>query len=102
MSSGQYQVTVPDPEPYHYEQEVYQKGLRHERPPVTFDAIKWEPLAKERLSADSWGYVWGRPEIEIPVLTDTHPFQQVLPAHEKLMTRISRHFVNGPSSPTAS
>ncbi|KAI9706183.1 MAG: hypothetical protein M1820_004944 [Bogoriella megaspora] len=49
----------PDPEPYHYEQEVYQKGLRHERPPLTFDPTQWETLARQRLSADSWGYVGG-------------------------------------------
>ena len=48
-----------DPEPYHYEQEVYAKGLKYENPPITFDTTKWEGLAKEALPATSFGYVGG-------------------------------------------
>lgn len=49
----------PDPNPVEYEQEVYKKGLRHERPPFTFKGADWEGLAKERMSAESAGYVIG-------------------------------------------
>lgn len=49
--------TNADPTPFDYEQEVYAKGLKYERPLITFDSTKWEKLAKERLSAESWGYV---------------------------------------------
>ncbi|RDW74775.1 alpha-hydroxy acid dehydrogenase [Coleophoma cylindrospora] len=49
----------PDPTPFDYQAEIYQKGLRYERPPITFDSTKWEALAKERLSAEAFGYVYG-------------------------------------------
>ena len=48
-----------DPQPYHYETEIYAKGLKYEHPPITFDTTQWESLAKEKLSADSFGYVGG-------------------------------------------
>ena len=38
-----------DPEPFHYEQEVYAKGLKYEKPPISFDGTKWEGLAKGRV-----------------------------------------------------
>lgn len=50
---------APNPAPYTYEVEVYQEGLRDKRPAITFNAFEWEKLAKERLSAESFGYVWG-------------------------------------------
>jgi lactate 2-monooxygenase len=51
--------THPDPDPLQYEKEIYQRGLKYERPPFTFDSSKWEELATERLSAEARGYVWG-------------------------------------------
>lgn len=45
--------------PYTYEVEVYQHGLNDKRPPISFNPLDWESLAKERLSAESFGYVWG-------------------------------------------
>lgn len=46
-------------DPVSYEFEVYQKGLRYERSPFTFDTTKWEGLAKAQLSATSFSYVAG-------------------------------------------
>jgi lactate 2-monooxygenase len=46
-------------DPISYEAEVYQKGLRYEKPPFTFQPLKWEELATARLSAESKGYVFG-------------------------------------------
>ncbi|KAI1869496.1 hypothetical protein JX265_006586 [Neoarthrinium moseri] len=48
-----------DPNPIEYEQLIYQKGLRYERPPFTFQPQEWERLASERMSAESKGYVVG-------------------------------------------
>ncbi|CAO2650234.1 Nn.00g015260.m01.CDS01 [Neocucurbitaria sp. VM-36] len=42
-----------------YEMQTYTRGLDFERPPLTFQASKWEDLACSRLSADSKGYVFG-------------------------------------------
>lgn len=42
-----------------YEMQQYTRGLDFERPPLTFQASKWEELACERMSADSKGYVYG-------------------------------------------
>lgn len=42
-----------------YEQSVYQKGLKYERPPFTFKPTEWETQAQLRMSADSRGYVVG-------------------------------------------
>jgi lactate 2-monooxygenase len=49
----------PDPHPLQYEVEIYQRGLKFERPAFTFNSSKWEELAAERLSAEARGYVWG-------------------------------------------
>lgn len=46
-------------DPIAYEQQIYQKGLRYERPPFTFKAFEWETLAKQRMSAETNGYVVG-------------------------------------------
>ena len=54
MSTAQH-----NPLPYTYETKVYTEGLNDKKPAITFDPSKWEGLAKERLSADSFGYVWG-------------------------------------------
>ncbi|OTB13656.1 hypothetical protein K445DRAFT_384900 [Daldinia sp. EC12] len=48
-----------DPDPIAYEAEVYQRGLRYQRPPFTFKPLEWESLAAERMSADARGYVLG-------------------------------------------
>ncbi|KAJ9502456.1 hypothetical protein LTR96_005575 [Exophiala xenobiotica] len=48
-----------DPDPIAYEKEIYQKGLSYARPPFTFNALDWESLASERMSADSRGYCIG-------------------------------------------
>lgn len=49
----------PNPTPYSYQTEIYTKGLKYERPPLTFDPTQWESLAKERLSASAFGYIYG-------------------------------------------
>ncbi|KAJ6092272.1 hypothetical protein N7467_004241 [Penicillium canescens] len=51
--------TPANPTPYTYENGMYAAGLNNERSQISFDLTKWESLAKERLSADSFGYVWG-------------------------------------------
>jgi isopentenyl diphosphate isomerase/L-lactate dehydrogenase-like FMN-dependent dehydrogenase len=48
-----------DPNPIEYENSVYQKGLKYERPPFTFKPLDWEGLAEQRMSAESKGYVVG-------------------------------------------
>jgi isopentenyl diphosphate isomerase/L-lactate dehydrogenase-like FMN-dependent dehydrogenase len=48
-----------DPDPIAYEQEIYRRGLRYQRPPFTFNPLDWEALAADRLSAESKGYVVG-------------------------------------------
>lgn len=50
---------TPPKDPIAYEKEVYEKGLRYERPRFTFQSWKWQPLAEERMSAESKGYVSG-------------------------------------------
>jgi lactate 2-monooxygenase len=49
-----------DPNPTEYESQIYQKGLKYERPPLTFKCLDWERLAVERMSAESSGYVAGK------------------------------------------
>ena len=49
----------PDLNPIEYETQVYQKGLKYERPSFTFRAAEWEGLAMQRMSAESAGYVVG-------------------------------------------
>ncbi|KIV82532.1 hypothetical protein PV11_04634 [Exophiala sideris] len=48
-----------DPDPIAYEKEIYQKGLNYARPPFSFNALDWESLASERMSAESRGYSIG-------------------------------------------
>jgi lactate 2-monooxygenase len=48
-----------NPTPFSYETQIYASGLHDEKPPITFNPLKWEALAKDRLPADSFGYVWG-------------------------------------------
>jgi isopentenyl diphosphate isomerase/L-lactate dehydrogenase-like FMN-dependent dehydrogenase len=48
-----------DPDPIAYETEVYQRGLHYEKPPFTFQPLKWEEMAMARMSAESAGYVVG-------------------------------------------
>lgn len=52
-------VKHADPDPIGYETEVFQRGLRYQRPPFTFKPLEWEPLASERMSAETRGYVLG-------------------------------------------
>ncbi|KAL4737673.1 FMN-dependent dehydrogenase [Aspergillus similis] len=47
------------PDPLTYSTKTFTAGLHDTKPPITFDPLAWESLAKERLSADSFGYVWG-------------------------------------------
>ncbi|KAF3041460.1 hypothetical protein E8E11_004967 [Didymella keratinophila] len=49
----------PKQDGYQYEMEIYNKGLSFERPPLTFQADKWEELANARLSSEAKGYVYG-------------------------------------------
>lgn len=49
----------PEQDGYQYEMEIYNKGLSFERPPLTFQADKWEELANARLSSEAKGYVDG-------------------------------------------
>jgi len=49
----------PEQDAIDYEMETYVRGLDFERPPLTFQADKWEQLACARMSADSKGYVYG-------------------------------------------
>ncbi|KAI1376477.1 putative FMN dependent dehydrogenase [Hypoxylon crocopeplum] len=49
----------PDRDPVAYEAQVYQRGLRYQRPPFTFKPLDWERLAADRMSADARGYVLG-------------------------------------------
>lgn len=51
--------SVANPTPYIYENEVYQAGLKGQNPSLTFNCLEWENLAKDQLSAESYGYVWG-------------------------------------------
>lgn len=46
-------------DPQKYEVQIYQKGLQFERPPFTFQTGEWEKQARERMSAESKGYVSG-------------------------------------------
>jgi lactate 2-monooxygenase len=49
----------PEQDAVDYEMQTYTRGLDFERPPITFEACKWEELACSRMSADSKGYVYG-------------------------------------------
>lgn len=46
-------------EPLNYEHAVFDAGLHSARPPFTFQSNRWEPLAREVLSTNSWGYIHG-------------------------------------------
>ncbi|EPX71483.1 cytochrome b2 [Schizosaccharomyces octosporus yFS286] len=46
-------------EPKSYESEIYDNGLKFERPSISVDPRSWEPLAMDRLSKDATGYVYG-------------------------------------------
>ena len=52
-------VESADPTPFDFQTEVYQRGLKHEKPPLTFDSTRWASLAHEKLNDDAWGYVHG-------------------------------------------
>jgi len=52
-------MSSKDADPIGYEQSVFQAGIHSHRPPFTFQSSQWEPLAKEVLSASSWGYIHG-------------------------------------------
>jgi lactate 2-monooxygenase len=49
----------PEQDAVDYEMQTYTRGLDFERPPLTFEASKWEELACSRMSADAKGYVYG-------------------------------------------
>lgn len=44
-------------EPVEYEKEIYQHGLKLQRPAFTFQTGKWQEEAEARMSAESKGYV---------------------------------------------
>ena len=44
-------------EPVEYEKEIYQQGLKLQRPAFTFQTGKWQAEAEARMSAESKGYV---------------------------------------------
>lgn len=48
-----------NPDGVQYENEVYRAGLHSAKPPFTFQTSEWENLAKQTLSASSFGYVHG-------------------------------------------
>ena len=50
---------LPSEDAIDYEWQTYTRGLDFERPPLTFEAAKWEELACNRLSSESKGYVYG-------------------------------------------
>ncbi|KAF8188910.1 cytochrome b2 (L-lactate cytochrome-c oxidoreductase) [Mycena galopus ATCC 62051] len=52
-------MTDTNQDTLNYEQSVFQAGLHSARPPFTFQSNHWEPLAKDVLSASSWGYIHG-------------------------------------------
>ena len=47
-------------EPVEYEKEIYQQGLKLQRPVLTFQTGKWQEAAEARMSAESRGYVCAR------------------------------------------
>ena len=49
----------PNPVPLLYEAEIYLKGTEGIKPAFNCYPSEWERLAKERLSAESFAYVWG-------------------------------------------
>jgi lactate 2-monooxygenase len=53
---GQFPAPV---NPVEYENSIYRKGLKYERPPFTFHSGDWEDQASQRMSAESRGYVTG-------------------------------------------
>ena len=42
-----------------FEQAVYKRGLKYQRPTLTFQSNLWEEQACGRLSAEAKGYVYG-------------------------------------------
>lgn len=47
------------PDSIRYEQSVFKAGINSTRPLFTFQSKEWESLAKNILSANSWGYLHG-------------------------------------------
>ena len=47
------------PDSIHYQRAVFKAGLHSAKSPFTFQAHRWEPLAKEVLSGSAWGYIHG-------------------------------------------
>ncbi|KAK2927137.1 Aldolase-type TIM barrel [Fusarium oxysporum f. sp. vasinfectum] len=52
-------MTSPSADVLGYEKSIFDAGLHFARPAFTFQTSQWEPLAKETLSATSWGYIHG-------------------------------------------
>jgi lactate 2-monooxygenase len=48
-----------DPTPFDFQIGVYQRGLKFEKPPLSFEPTIWEAQAEKQLSANAWGYVHG-------------------------------------------
>jgi lactate 2-monooxygenase len=51
--------TADEAAPFDYQQEVYKKGLRYERPPISFDPDIWEKKFKEILPQNAYNYAHG-------------------------------------------
>ncbi|KAG5749624.1 hypothetical protein H9Q72_002032 [Fusarium xylarioides] len=52
-------MASPNADVLGYEKSIFDAGLHFARPAFTFQTSQWEPLAKETLSATSWGYIHG-------------------------------------------
>jgi lactate 2-monooxygenase len=48
-----------DPTPFDVQVDVYRRGLKFEKPPLSFEPAIWEAQAEKQLSANAWGYVHG-------------------------------------------
>ena len=62
--------------PLNYQTEVYKKGLRYERPCLTFDTTLWERKAKEILPRDPFNYVNGNAGTGQSDANNTTPFRK--------------------------
>ncbi|KAG5794424.1 hypothetical protein H9Q69_006525 [Fusarium xylarioides] len=52
-------MASPNADVLGYGKSIFDAGLHFARPAFTFQTSQWEPLAKETLSATSWGYIHG-------------------------------------------
>lgn len=62
--------------PLNYQTEVFRKGVRYERPPLTFDTTLWAQKAKEILSRDAFNYVNGNAGTDQSEANNTTAFRR--------------------------